>query len=105
MSTMALEREAVPAYEVESELEWEGEYEGEEFFRRLAGLARQAASSPRLRRAARVAARSVAGGLGDVGSALGGVAGSAGAGGGGAAGAALGRGLADLFPRTGDPEL
>jgi hypothetical protein len=104
MSTVALELEA-PAYEEESELEWEGEAEGEEFFRRLATLARQAAGSPRLRRAARVAARSVAGGLGDVGAALGGTPGSVGAGAGGAAGAALGRVLADLFPRTGDPEL
>jgi hypothetical protein len=105
MTIAALEREAAPEYEVESELEWEGEFESEEFFRRLAGLAQQAASSPRLRRAARVAARSVAGGLGDVGAALGGASGSTGAGIGGAAGAALGRVLADLFPRTGDPEL
>jgi hypothetical protein len=113
MSTMALELEAVPEYEDESELEWEGEpeleWEGEtdseEFFRRLAGLARRAATSPRLRRAARAAARAAGRGLGDVGAALGGRPGSTGARVGGAAGAALGRVLADLFPRSGDPEL
>ena len=36
MSTMALELEAIPEYEDELELEWEGELESEEFFRQLA---------------------------------------------------------------------
>ena len=115
MSTMALELEAVPEYEDESELElewegeseleWAGQTESEEFFRRLAGLARRAATSPRLRRAARAAARAAGRGLGDVGAALGGRPGSVGARVGGTAGAAVGRILADLFPRSGDPEL
>jgi len=106
MSTMALELEAVPEYEDEAELEWEleGEDESEEFFRRLAGMAQQAVRSPRLRRAARAAARAVGAGLGDVGAGLGGSPGTFGAGAGGAAGAALGRILADLFPAAGDPE-
>jgi hypothetical protein len=108
MSTTALELEAMPEYEEELEFEyeaeWEGELEGEEFFRRLAGLARQAASSPRLRRTARAAARAAAGGLGDVGAAIGGRPGSRGASIGGALGGALGRILADLVPASGDPE-
>jgi len=105
MSTMALELEAVPEYEYEDEAEWESESESEEFFRQLAGLARRAAGSPRLRRVARVAARAAGGSLGDIGAALGGASSSTGARVGGAAGAALGRVLADLFPRSGDPEL
>jgi hypothetical protein len=107
MSTMALELEAVPEYEDELELEWEGEPESEEFFRRLAGLAQQAVRSPTLRRAAQVAARSAArsaaGSLGGVGTALGGAARPAGAQAGAAGGAALGRILADLLPRQGGP--
>jgi hypothetical protein len=102
MSTTALELEAMPEYEEELEFEyeaeWEGELESEEFFRRLAALARQAAASPRLRRTARAAARAAAGGLGDVGAALGGPPGSVGARIGGPAGAAIGRILADLVP-------
>ena len=98
MSTMALELEAIPEYEDELELEWEGELESEEFFRRLAGLAQRAVRSPLLRRAAAAAARSAVGGV--RGTALAGPAGSrAGA----AGGAALGRVLADLLPRPPRP--
>jgi hypothetical protein len=98
MSTMALELEAIPEYEDELELEWEGELESEEFFRRLAGLAQRAVRSPLLRRAAAAAARSAVGGI--RGTALAGPAGSrAGA----AGGAALGRVLADLLPRQPRP--
>lgn len=98
MSTMALELEAIPEYEDELELEWEGELESEEFFRRLAGLAQRAVRSPLLRRAAAAAARSAVGGV--RGTTLAGPAGSrAGA----AGGAALGRVLADLLPRPPRP--
>jgi hypothetical protein len=98
MSTMALELEAIPEYEDELELEWEGELESEEFFRRLAGLAQRAVRSPLLRRAAAAAARLAVGGV--RGTALAGPAGSrAGA----AGGAALGRVLADLLPRPPRP--
>jgi hypothetical protein len=96
MSTMALELEAVPEYEDELELEWEGDPESEEFFRRLAGLAGRAVRSPILRRAAAAAARSVLSGAGRPG-----LAGPAGPRAGAAGGAALGRVLADLVPRQG----
>jgi hypothetical protein len=102
MSTMALELEAVPEYEDELELEWEADLESEEFFRRLAGLARQAVQSPALRRIAAAAARSAVRGLdgpgmpGLAGPLTGPRAGAAGAG-----GAAVGRIMADLLPRPG----
>jgi hypothetical protein len=104
MSTMALELEAVPEYEDELELEWEGDPESEEFFRRLAGLASQAVRSPLLRQAAAAAARSALGGARMPG--LGGPAGprpgaAGGPGAGAAGGAALGRVMADLMPRQG----
>jgi hypothetical protein len=118
MSTMALELEAVPEYEDELELEWEGDPESEEFFRRLAGLAGRAMRSPTLRRAAAAAARSVLGGAGMPGlGGPGGLAGPAaarpgaraGARAGAAGGAALGRVMADLVPgvpgRGGQREL
>lgn len=66
---------STPMYELEFESEWEGEdeyefeaedegeYEGEEFFGRLAGLARRAAQNPMLRRVGLQAARSALGGL------------------------------------------
>lgn len=66
---------STPMYELEFESEWEGEdefefeaedegeYEGEEFFGRLAGLARRAARNPMLRRVGLQAARSALGGL------------------------------------------
>jgi hypothetical protein len=60
-------------FEGEYEYELEGELEGEEFIRRLAGLARSAASSPALRRVALTAARSALRGAGPVGSAVGGL--------------------------------
>jgi hypothetical protein len=84
------EMEALP--ELEGEWEWEGEWESEfeaeseEFFRRIAGLARRAASSPALRQVALRAARGALSGMGGVGSALGGAIG-------GARGASLGRNL------------
>jgi hypothetical protein len=49
--------------EGEFEYEGEGEYEAEEFFGRLAGLARRAAHNPLLRRVGLQAARSALGGL------------------------------------------
>ncbi|MFN8453545.1 MAG: hypothetical protein U0401_02560 [Anaerolineae bacterium] len=54
-----LELEALPELEEEYEYEgeWEGEFESEEFFRRLAGLARRAVQSPALRRVGLTAAR------------------------------------------------
>lgn len=58
--------------EGEWETELEGEYESEEFFRRLAGLARRAIQSPALRRVGLAAARGALRGLGDVGGAIGG---------------------------------
>src|SRR5262245_58857495 len=49
----------------------EGEYESEEFFRRLAALASRAASSPALRRLAAAGARAaLSGGLGNMASSL-----------------------------------
>jgi hypothetical protein len=98
MSIMALELEAVPEYEDELalELESEGGLESEEFFRRLAGLARQAVRSPTLRRAAAAAARSALGGA-----RVPGLAGPAGPRAGAVGGAALGRVMADLVPRQG----
>jgi hypothetical protein len=95
MSTMALELEAIPEYEDELELEWEGELESEEFFRQLAGLAGQAVRSPLLRRAAAAAARSAL--RATSGDARGGAAARSRAA--ASCGAALGRVLADLLPR------
>lgn len=98
MSTPAyeLELEASPEYEYELEGEYEGEFEGEyeaeEFFGRLAGLARRAVQSPALRRVALGAARSALGGLGAAGGRLGGAIG-------GAQGAALGRDLGSTLGR------
>ncbi len=94
MSTPAyeLELEGSPEYEYELEGEFEGEYEAEEFFGRLAGLARQATQNPALRRVALSAARSALGGLGAAGGSLGGAIG-------GARGAALGRDLGSAVGR------
>lgn len=89
MSTPALELEL----EYESEYEGEGEYEAEEFFGRLAGLARRAIQSPALRRIGLSAARSALGGLGSLGGRLGGAIG-------GARGAALGRDLGSVVGRN-----
>jgi hypothetical protein len=65
------ELEAVGEEEWEYEGELEGEGESEEFFRRLATLARRAAASPALRRVGLAAARTALGGLGDAGGAAG----------------------------------
>jgi hypothetical protein len=98
MSTPAheLELEASPEYEYEYEGEWEGEYEGEyeaeEFFGRLAGLARRAIQSPALRRIGLSAARSALGGVGGAGAALGRAVG-------GQRGGALGRDLGATLGR------
>jgi hypothetical protein len=81
---------STPMYELEFETEWEsegeyeletedeGEYEGEEFFGRLAGLARRAARNPMLRRVGLQAARSALGGLRGMGPAGGLAAGALG---------------------------
>jgi hypothetical protein len=61
--------------EYEAEGEWEGEGESEEFFGRLAALARRASRSPGLRRLGLTAARSALSGLSDVGGRIGGAAG------------------------------
>jgi hypothetical protein len=67
------ELESEYEYELESEYELEGEYEAEEFFGRLAGLARQAAASPQMRRLALNAGRmALRGGMGALGGYLGG---------------------------------
>ena len=66
---------STPMYELELETEWEdeleveGEFEGEDeqFFGRLASLARRAAGSPALRRIGLSAARSALRGLSGVG--------------------------------------
>jgi len=84
MSTAMLEYELES--ELEGEFEWEGESEAEEFFGRLASLARRAAQNPELRRVGLAAARSALSGLGSLGAAAGGQLG-------GAQGAALGRRL------------
>src|SRR5262245_8266010 len=89
-----LESEMEGEWEGEWEAEWEGEWEGElegeyeaeEFFGRLASLARRAARSPMLRRVGLAAARTALGGLGSLGAAVGGQLA-------GAQGAALGRRL------------
>jgi hypothetical protein len=67
MSTLAheLELEGEAEYEGEFEAEYEGE--AEEFFRRLASLASQAAQSPMLRRLGQAAARSALGGAAGLG--------------------------------------
>jgi hypothetical protein len=61
--------------EYEAEGEWEGEGESEQFFGRLAALARRASRSPGLRRLGLTAARSALSGLSDVGGQIGGAAG------------------------------
>ena len=86
MSRAMLEYELEYELEGEWESEWEGEYEAEEFFGRLAALARRAAQNPTLRRVGLTAARTALGGLGRLGSAVGGQLG-------GAQGAALGQRL------------
>lgn len=67
MSTPMHEFEFESEWESEGEFEYEGEdegeYEGEEFFGRLASLARRAAQNPALRRVGLQAARSALGGL------------------------------------------
>jgi hypothetical protein len=77
-----LEEEYEGEWESELEGEWESEYEGEweseEFFGRLAGLARRAIQSPTLRRVGLAAARTALGGLGDIGGAIGGAPGTRG---------------------------
>jgi hypothetical protein len=71
MRTMSAEYEweALPTVqgEFEDEFEMEGEFESEEFFRRIAGLAQRAARSPALRRVGLTAARSALRGLGPIG--------------------------------------
>jgi len=77
------ELEAEGEWEFEGEAEWESEWEGEgeeeaeseEFFGRIAALARRAAASPALRRIGLSAARSALSGLGGAGAALGNVIG------------------------------
>lgn len=61
--------------ELEMEGEWEGEDESEQFFGRLASLARRAASSPALRRIGLSAARSALRGLSGVGGRIAGATG------------------------------
>jgi hypothetical protein len=77
------ELEPLPELEEEYEGEWEseleGEWESEEFFGRLAGLARRAIQSPTLRRVGLAAARTAMRGLGDIGGAIGGAPGTRGA--------------------------
>jgi hypothetical protein len=96
MSALEYEMEALPELlgegELESEWELEGEAEAEEFFGRLAGLARGAAASPALRRIGLAAARGALSGLGGVGSAIGGATGAGGA-------ATVGRDLGNLLGR------
>lgn len=94
------EAEALPG--LEGELEWEGELEAEseEFFRRIAGLARRAASSPALRRIGLRAARGALSGLGGLGAAAGGaLGGTQGAALGRNLGSVLGRGLSGMLPQ------
>jgi hypothetical protein len=67
MSTLALELELEGEAEYEGEFEAEYEGEAEEFFRRLASLASQAAQSPMLRRLGQAAARSALGGAAGLG--------------------------------------
>lgn len=84
MSTPMYELEFESEWEGEGEFEWEfesedeGEFEGEEFFSRLAGLARRAAQNPMLRRVGLQAARSALGGLRGMGPAGGIAAGALG---------------------------
>jgi hypothetical protein len=85
--------------EYEGEYETEGEAEAEEFFRRVASLARRAAQSPTLRRVGLAAARSALGSLGNVGGAIGGAPGSRGATVGANVGSALGNVLGTLLPQ------
>jgi hypothetical protein len=87
-------------YEGEAECEWEGECEAEEFFGRLAGLARRAAQSPTLRRVGLTAARSALGGLGNLGAAIGGAPGSAGTTLGRRVGSTLGGYLGGRLPQS-----
>ena len=67
MRTPMHEFELESEWESEREFEDEGEYEGEEFFGRLASLARRAAQNPMLRRIGLQAARSALGGLRGIG--------------------------------------
>jgi hypothetical protein len=92
-------------YEGEGEWEWEaeaeGEYEAEEFFRRLAGLARSAAHNPTLRRVGLAAGRTALRGLGNMGRAVGGeLGGRQGAALGGQLGGMAGRYLSGLLPQN-----
>jgi hypothetical protein len=82
------EVDVLPELAPQLEWEWEsdGEWESEEFFGKIAALARRAASSPALRKIGLRAARGALSGLGGVGSALGGALG-------GAKGSALGKDL------------
>ena len=104
-----LESEMEGEWEGEWEAEWEGEWEGElegeyeaeEFFGRLASLARRAARSPMLRRVGLAAARTALGGLGSLGAAVGGqLAGAQGAALGRRLGGSAGRYLAGRLPQA-----
>lgn len=75
MSTPMYEYETEWEDELEMEGEWEGEDESEQFFGRLASLARRAAGSPALRRIGLSAARSALRGLSGVGGRIGGATG------------------------------
>ncbi|HKY45953.1 MAG TPA: hypothetical protein VJM50_22875 [Pyrinomonadaceae bacterium] len=75
MSTPMYEYETEWEDELEMEDEWEGEDESEQFFGRLASLARRAGRSPALRRIGLSAARSALRGLSGVGGRIGGATG------------------------------
>ncbi len=83
----------------EFEYEFEGDGESEEFFRRIASLARRAAQSPALRRVGLAAARAGLRGLGGVGGAIGGAFGPQGAALGRNLGGMAGRHLMGLLPQ------
>src|SRR5262245_3811369 len=85
-----LEGEGEREWEVGGQAEIEGESESEEFFGRLADLARRAAQSPALRRVGLSAARAALRGLPSVAGAVGGVPGSRGS----RVGQSLGSGIA-----------
>lgn len=97
-ATSEYEWETTPFREGEDEWFQEGESESEEFFRRLAGLARRAAASPSLRRVGLAAARAALRGLPGVGEAIGGEAGSRGARLGGRMGSVLRDEISDWLP-------
>lgn len=102
LSEFELEGELEGEFESESEGEWEleGEAESEQFFGRLAGLARRAAQSPALRRVGLSAARAALGGFRNVGSAIGGsLAGRGGAQLGGQLGGQLAGYLGGMLPQ------